>query len=87
MLVVQCIALVSLLPALAIVGLVANLPTALLLALVARLTARREKDVATIKLLLGAVFFPATWIALGLFAAGGRARSSSSIRPWRAGPG
>ena len=69
LLVAQCIVLLSLLPALALIGLLANLPTALLLALVARLAAKRQKDVATIKLLFGAVLFPATWTALGLFAA------------------
>jgi len=69
LLVAQCLVLLSLLPALALIGLVANLPTALLLALVVRLTARLEKDAATIKLLFGAVLFPATWIALALFAA------------------
>jgi glycerol-3-phosphate O-acyltransferase/dihydroxyacetone phosphate acyltransferase len=77
------------LPPLALVGLLANLPAALLLAGLARLAARREKDVATIKLFFGAVLFPASWIALGVLAAWGQGALADRTpalahRPWAA---
>ncbi len=61
----------ALLPPLALIGLIANLPPALALGVLARLGAKRKKDVASIKLLAGAVLFPATWAALGILAARG----------------
>jgi 1-acyl-sn-glycerol-3-phosphate acyltransferase len=67
--VLQRFVLDGLLGPLALLGVLANLPTALLLALVARFAARQKKDVASIKLLCGAVLFPATWTALGVLAA------------------
>jgi len=57
-----------LLPPLVLLGLIANLPTAVLLAALARLAARKKKDQATIKLLFGFVLFPATWLLLGALA-------------------
>lgn len=62
----------AVLPPLVLIGVLANLPTALLIELAVRVTARRRKDVASIKLLLGAVLFPATWLGLGLFAGWGQ---------------
>lgn len=67
----QRLVLDALLPPLLLVGLVANLPTALVLEGIVRLTARRKKDQASLKLLIGAVLFPATWLGLGLLAAWG----------------
>ncbi|MFO0631900.1 MAG: 1-acyl-sn-glycerol-3-phosphate acyltransferase [Nannocystaceae bacterium] len=69
LLVLQAIAVFLLLPPLIVVGYVVNLPTALLLRGLARLGAKLEKDEATIKLLVGLVLFPATWIAAGVGAA------------------
>lgn len=57
-----------LLPPLVLLGLLANLPTAILLAAITRLTSRRKKDQATIKLLAGFLLFPATWLLLGALA-------------------
>ena len=58
----------ALLPPLVLIGLIANLPTALVLAGIVRLAARRKKDQATIKVLVGVLLFPATWLALGVVA-------------------
>jgi hypothetical protein len=86
----QRFALDLLLPPLALLGLVANLLPALFLALVARLAAKRKKDVATIKLLLGALLFPASWIALGFLAARGQSALADRFPgmprlPWATG--
>ncbi len=68
LLVLQSVAVFLLLPPIIVVGFLVNLPTALLLILVARLSARLEKDEATVKLLLGIVLFPITWTAAAYFA-------------------
>ncbi|HET6584779.1 MAG TPA: hypothetical protein VFG69_15080, partial [Nannocystaceae bacterium] len=60
-----------LLPPLIVVGWIVNLPTALLLRALARVGAKLEKDEATIKLLVGLVLFPLTWIVAGVLAARG----------------
>ena len=77
LLMLQRFVLDALLPPLLLIGLVANLPTALLLEGLVRAGARRKKDQATIKLLAGAVLFPATWLALGALAAWGGTRLSA----------
>lgn len=69
LLVLQAIGVFLLLPPLIVVGYAVNLPTALLLRGIARLGAKLEKDEATIKLLVGLVLFPATWVAAGFGAA------------------
>jgi hypothetical protein len=50
-------------------GYLVNLPTAGLLVLAARVGARKKKDAATVKLLLGTLAYPATWILAGVAAA------------------
>lgn len=55
-----------LLPPVLVFGYLANLPTALALLLLCRLAARQRKDEATIKLLVGALAFPLTWIVAGV---------------------
>lgn len=67
----QRLVLDALLPPLLLVGLVANAPAVLLLEGVVRLAARRKKDQASIKLLVGALLFPAAWLAFALLAAWG----------------
>ena len=62
----------ALVPPLALIGLLVNLPTALLVEAIARLGSKRKKDVASLKLLVGALLFPATWIAAGILAARGQ---------------
>lgn len=69
LLVLQAIAVFFLLPPVIVLGYVVNLPTALLLRGLAKLGAKLDKDEATIKLLVGLVLFPATWVAAGIAAA------------------
>ncbi len=70
-LLVQVVFVYLLLPPLLIVGYLSNGPAALLLLGVARAFRKKKKDEATIKLLVGALLFPATWIAVGVAAAFG----------------
>ncbi|MCO5165099.1 MAG: 1-acyl-sn-glycerol-3-phosphate acyltransferase [Planctomycetes bacterium] len=58
-----------LLPPILVVGFAVNLPAAALLWAVARLAARKRKDEATVKILVGALLFPLTWLAAGLVGA------------------
>ncbi|MBX3469366.1 MAG: 1-acyl-sn-glycerol-3-phosphate acyltransferase [Planctomycetes bacterium] len=58
-----------LLPPILVVGVVVNLPAAALLWAIARLAARKRKDEATVKILVGALLFPLTWLAAGVLAA------------------
>ncbi len=64
--VMQFLLVVLLLPPLVLLGYFVNLPTAGLLALIARIAARQEKDEATVKLLFGAMLYPATWVLAGI---------------------
>lgn len=57
------------LPPIVLLGWLVNLPPALLLLGVARVASRQKKDVATVKLLFGAMLYPATWLAVGVGAA------------------
>ncbi len=63
-----------LLPPVLVVGFVVNLPTYLALDLLTRATAKLRKDAASIKMLVGALAYPATWLAAGLLAAWGHGR-------------
>lgn len=65
----QAAAVFVLLPPFLVVGVVVHLPTLAVLWLVTRIGARRRKDIASIKLLLGALLFPLTWVLVGLAAA------------------
>ncbi|MDF1564297.1 MAG: 1-acyl-sn-glycerol-3-phosphate acyltransferase [Deltaproteobacteria bacterium] len=60
-LVMQVLAVFLLMPPILLFGYLINGLPALLLAAAARLGARLKKDVATIKILGGAILFPATW--------------------------
>lgn len=64
--VLQFILVILLLPPLVLLGYIINLPTALLLMLIARIAARQEKDEATVKLLFGAMLYPLTWVVAGI---------------------
>ena len=70
-LVLQVLLVYFLLPPLILVGYLTNGPAALLLIGLASLFGKRKKDEATIKLLGGAVLFPAMWVTVGLAAAYG----------------
>jgi hypothetical protein len=69
LLVLQTIVVFLLLPPVIVLGYLVNLPSALLLRALARVGAKHEKDEATIKLLVGLILFPGTWIAAGIGAA------------------
>jgi hypothetical protein len=64
----QMLGVFLLLPPLVAMGYLVNLPTAGLLVLAARLGAKKKKDAATVKLLLGTIAYPATWIGAGIAA-------------------
>lgn len=65
-LVLQAITVFLLFPPFLVVGYVVNLPAALVLELVVRQLAQEKKDIATLKLLFGALIFPLAWLAFGL---------------------
>ena len=58
-----------LLPPVILVGVLINGPPAAFLLLFSRMAAKRIKDIASIRLLLGALLFPLTWIVAGVAAA------------------
>jgi hypothetical protein len=64
----QILGVFLLLPPLVVLGYLVNLPTALGLVVIAKVAARKLKDEATVKLLLGMVAFPLTWIGVGVLA-------------------
>ncbi len=67
----QAAAVFVILPPLIVLGWIVNLPTALLLRGLAAKGAKLEKDEATIKLLVGLVLFPLTWLLAGVLATQG----------------
>jgi len=66
--VVQMLLVVLLLPPLVLLGYVVNLPTSALLVGISRIAARKEKDEATVKLLMGSILYPLTWVLAGVAA-------------------
>ena len=71
MLALQVIVVYLLLPPLLVIGYLVNLPTALLLIWISKIGSKAYKDEATVKLLLGALAFPATWLTVALAVAWG----------------
>ncbi len=71
LLVLQALAVFFLLPPLVFLGYIVNLPTAGLLLGIAKVAGKRRKDEATVKLVLGMVLYPLTWIGVGVLAAFG----------------
>ncbi|MEC7524009.1 MAG: 1-acyl-sn-glycerol-3-phosphate acyltransferase [Myxococcota bacterium] len=69
----QVLLVYFLLPPILVFGVIVNAPPALALWLVTRAAAKRKKDEASIKVLVGAVLFPLTWIGLGVAAGVGHA--------------
>lgn len=65
----QALAVFFLLPPLLIVGALVHAPVVAVLAVATRIGAKRRKDVASIKMLLGAVLLPLTWLSVGLASA------------------
>lgn len=68
LLVAQAIGVFFLLPPLVFVGYLVNLPTAGLLVGISKLAAKRRKDEATVKLVLGLVLYPLTWLVVAVLA-------------------
>ncbi|MCP3982298.1 MAG: hypothetical protein GY716_23595 [bacterium] len=64
----QVVLVFLLFPPLLVVGYLVNGPPAVLVALLSRL-GKRPKDVASLKILLGAVLFPAAWVVAAFLAA------------------
>ena len=71
LLVFQLISVFVLLPPFLLIGCIVNLPPAGLLVLVAKAAAKKEKDIATIKILGGVLLFPLVWGLWGWLAAWG----------------
>jgi hypothetical protein len=59
------------LPPILIVGYAANAPTALLVTAIAKAASKANKDEASMKLLVGAVVFPVTWVLIAVLVGGG----------------
>ena len=64
----QVVLVFLLLPPILFVGYLVNAPTAGLVWAASKLGAKRKKDEASIKALLGALLFPATWAGIGIVA-------------------
>ena len=69
--VVEFLAVWLVLPFFLVIGILVNLPTILLLQVLAMTTSAKDKDEASIKLLVGAVAFPATWLVVAVLVAWG----------------
>ena len=68
----QAVLVYLFLPTLLVIGYAVNLPTALAILALAKLAAKKVKDEASIKLLVGAVAFPLTWLVVGLLVGWGQ---------------
>jgi 1-acyl-sn-glycerol-3-phosphate acyltransferase len=66
LLLLQAATVYLVLPPILVVGYLVNLPVALFLLLLSKLVSRAYKDEATVKILVGAVLFPLSWIAAGI---------------------
>jgi 1-acyl-sn-glycerol-3-phosphate acyltransferase len=71
-LVLQAILVWLVLPTLLVIGIVVNLPTALALTALAKGASKAYKDEASVKVLVGAVAFPLTWLTVALLVAWGQ---------------
>jgi 1-acyl-sn-glycerol-3-phosphate acyltransferase len=83
--VLQLVGVFLLLPPIVTIGYAANLPPAALVWLVAKAFARRIKDEATVKLLVGAIVFPITWALVGVLAASIHTQLAAGFRGVPAG--
>ena len=71
LLLVEFVIVYLVLPPFLIIGVLVNLPTMLLLLALTKATADKYKDEASIKLLVGAIVFPLTWLLVALLVAWG----------------
>jgi hypothetical protein len=73
-LVLQAIVIWFILPPLLVIGFVVNLPMALALTAFAKVASKSYKDEASVKVLVGALAFPLTWLVVALLVAWGQTR-------------
>ncbi len=71
-LLLQAILVYLLLPSLVLIGVLVNLPTALVILGLSRLASRTYKDQASFKMLVGAIAFPLTWLAAAVLVGWGQ---------------
>lgn len=86
----QALLVYFVLPPILLIGYAVNLPAALLVLGISRWGARARKDVASLKLVVGAIAFPLAWLAAALLVAWGHTRLSAlyphfSEAPFRTG--
>jgi 1-acyl-sn-glycerol-3-phosphate acyltransferase len=74
LLVLQAVIVWLVLPTLFVIGIVVNLPTALALTALAKGASKAYKDEASVKVLVGALAFPLTWLTVALLVAWGQTR-------------
>jgi glycerol-3-phosphate O-acyltransferase / dihydroxyacetone phosphate acyltransferase len=75
--VLQAALVYFILPPVLLIGYVVNLPAALVVLAISKWGARARKDVASLKLVSGALAFPLVWLAAALLVAWGRTRLST----------
>jgi 1-acyl-sn-glycerol-3-phosphate acyltransferase len=73
-LVLQAILVWLILPPLLLIGFAANLPTALALQALAKFASKSYKDEASVKVLVGTIVFPLTWLVIALLVGWGQTR-------------
>jgi glycerol-3-phosphate O-acyltransferase/dihydroxyacetone phosphate acyltransferase len=71
LLVIELLVVYLLLPFFLLIGILVNLPTMLLLQGIAKTASSKYKDEASIKLMVGAVLFPLTWLVAAILVAWG----------------
>jgi 1-acyl-sn-glycerol-3-phosphate acyltransferase len=79
LLLLQFIGVFLLLPPIVLTGYLMNIPTAVAIAGLAKVLSKKRKDVASIKLVAGLVFFPLTWAGWMALAAWGQLEAYSAF--------
>lgn len=69
LMILQAVFVFLLIPPVLAVGYVVNVPAAVIVSILTRLGARKKKDVASLKILVGAIIFPLFWVGIGVIAA------------------
>jgi hypothetical protein len=82
----QALLVYFVLPPILVIGYVVNLPAAALVWLLSRWGAAERKDVASLKIVAGAVTFPLLWFAVALLVAWGGTRLSELYPRFRGAP-
>lgn len=75
----QVLAVYLLLPPIVLLGLIVNLPVALVIAGLAKAMAKKAKDEASVKLLVGVLAFPLAWVTAGALVAWGVVNFSTGV--------